>query len=145
MTDSFNRISYTKRIAQRLYRTINNRKSIVVRFWLRLGFFEPCGVSDSKLILIKYSSLSGYLANRDLYFVFRIQTMKNKEGKALYTGLLDVWAKTVRSEGFFALWKGFVPYYARIAPATVLLFLFVERLTILYKKNIMHSSDSTGI
>lgn len=78
-------------------------------------------------------------------YVSRIQTMKSKDGKQLYTGLVDVWVRTVRSEGFFALWKGFVPYYVGIAPATVLLFVFVERLTILYKKYILHSSDSTGI
>lgn len=75
----------------------------------------------------------------------RIQTMKTKDGKQLYNGLLDVWSKTIRSEGFFALWKGFVPYYFRIAPATVLLFIFVERLTILYKSKILGTSGSSGM
>jgi solute carrier family 25 oxoglutarate transporter 11 len=34
-------------------------------------------------------------------------------GKGEYKGALDVLAKVVKSEGFFALWKGFTPYYFR--------------------------------
>ena len=34
----------------------------------------------------------------------------------------------IRQEGFFALWKGFTPYYFRIGPHTVLTFIFLEQL-----------------
>uniref|UniRef100_A0A1B6EEB9 Mitochondrial carrier protein n=1 Tax=Clastoptera arizonana TaxID=38151 RepID=A0A1B6EEB9_9HEMI len=75
----------------------------------------------------------------------RIQTMKTETGTPLYTGLLDVWSKTVRAEGFFALWKGYVPYLLRVTPATILLFIFCEQQTMLYKKYVMGVSDPKGL
>lgn len=46
----------------------------------------------------------------------------------------DVLAKVVRYEGFFSLWKGFTPYYARLGPHTVLTFIFLEQLNKFYGK-----------
>lgn len=40
----------------------------------------------------------------------------------------------IRDEGVFSLWKGFTPYYARLGPHTVLTFIFLEQMNILYKK-----------
>lgn len=40
----------------------------------------------------------------------------------------DVIVKLVRSEGLLSLWKGFTPYYARLGPHTVLIFIFLEKL-----------------
>jgi solute carrier family 25 oxoglutarate transporter 11 len=70
----------------------------------------------------------------------RIQNMKYINGVPEYTGVLDVVIKLIRNEGFFSLWKGFTPYYARLGPHTVLIFVFWERLKILYY-NYHHSSD----
>ena len=39
--------------------------------------------------------------------------MKITDGNPEYKGAVDVIAKVVRNEGFFALWKGFTPYYFR--------------------------------
>jgi solute carrier family 25 (mitochondrial oxoglutarate transporter), member 11 len=41
-------------------------------------------------------------------------------GTMPYTGLVDVWSKTAAQEGFFSLWKGFTPYFFRLAPHTIL-------------------------
>lgn len=43
-------------------------------------------------------------------------------------------AKVVRYEGFFSLWKGFTPYYARLGPHTVLTFIFLEQMNKFYGK-----------
>ncbi|XP_053597835.1 mitochondrial 2-oxoglutarate/malate carrier protein [Microplitis demolitor] len=64
----------------------------------------------------------------------RIQNMKMIDGKPEYRGAFDVLGKVVRNEGFFALWKGFIPYYARLGPHTVLTFIFLEQMTASYKK-----------
>ncbi|KAK3509426.1 hypothetical protein QTP70_034185 [Hemibagrus guttatus] len=48
----------------------------------------------------------------------RIQNMKMIDGKPEYKNGLDVLVKVVRKEGFFSLWKGFTPYYARLGPHT---------------------------
>lgn len=45
----------------------------------------------------------------------------------------DVLVKVVRNEGFFSLWKGFTPYYARLGPHTVLTFIFLEQMNKFYK------------
>ena len=46
--------------------------------------------------------------------------------------LQDVWKQLIRKEGFFSLWKGFTPYYARLGPHTVLTFIFLEQFRKLY-------------
>ncbi|NWR26057.1 M2OM protein, partial [Emberiza fucata] len=48
--------------------------------------------------------------------------------------LQDVLLKVVRYEGFFSLWKGFTPYYARLGPHTVLTFIFLEQMNKWYQR-----------
>ncbi|XP_007441668.2 mitochondrial 2-oxoglutarate/malate carrier protein, partial [Python bivittatus] len=64
----------------------------------------------------------------------RIQNMRMIDGKPEYRNGLDVLVKVVRYEGFFSLWKGFTPYYARLGPHTVLTFIFLEQLNKFYRK-----------
>jgi solute carrier family 25 oxoglutarate transporter 11 len=62
--------------------------------------------------------------------------MKSINGKPEFTGTFDVLAKVTRNEGLFALWKGFLPYYCRLGPHTVLTFIFLEQMTSFYKLKI---------
>ncbi|KRY14676.1 Mitochondrial 2-oxoglutarate/malate carrier protein [Trichinella patagoniensis] len=62
----------------------------------------------------------------------RIQNMKTVDGRPEYKNALDVWLKIARNEGPQALWKGFTPYYFRIAPHTVLMFIFLEQINRAY-------------
>ncbi|KAI0224847.1 Mitochondrial 2-oxoglutarate/malate carrier protein [Lamellibrachia satsuma] len=73
----------------------------------------------------------------------RLQNMKVVDGKAEYSGTLDVFYKVVRREGILSLWKGFTPYYARLGPHTVLTFIFLEQATALYRKHVL-KDDSGG-
>merc|ERR1712100_217735 len=41
---------------------------------------------------------------------------KLADGSVQYTGTLDCWVKTVRAEGFLALYKGFMPGWLRLGP-----------------------------
>uniref|UniRef100_A0A1B6G6T4 Mitochondrial 2-oxoglutarate/malate carrier protein n=2 Tax=Cuerna arida TaxID=1464854 RepID=A0A1B6G6T4_9HEMI len=72
----------------------------------------------------------------------RIQTMKSVDGRPVYTGLFDVWTKTISKEGVLSLWKGFSPYYMRMAPHTTLLLLFTEQFTYIYSVHILHNKSS---
>jgi len=45
-----------------------------------------------------------------------------------YRGPIDCLLKTIRSEGVFALQKGWLAQYARLGPHTVLTFVFLEQL-----------------
>ncbi|BFZ23153.1 hypothetical protein BsWGS_26192 [Bradybaena similaris] len=74
----------------------------------------------------------------------RIQNMKMIDGKPEYSGAFDVLSKTVRQEGFFSLWKGFTPYYARLGPHTVLTFIFLEQMNRAYRHYILHDDSAGG-
>ncbi|XP_072315446.1 mitochondrial 2-oxoglutarate/malate carrier protein [Eucyclogobius newberryi] len=67
----------------------------------------------------------------------RIQNMKMIDGKPEYKNGLEVLARVVGKEGFFSLWKGFTPYYARLGPHTVLTFIFLEQMNRLYKSRVL--------
>lgn len=63
----------------------------------------------------------------------RIQSMRYIDGKPEYKNGLEVLVRVIRNEGFFSLWKGFTPYYARLGPHTVLTFIFLEQMNKFYK------------
>ncbi|XP_050527188.1 mitochondrial 2-oxoglutarate/malate carrier protein-like [Daktulosphaira vitifoliae] len=67
----------------------------------------------------------------------RIQQQTFVNGKGEYLNMLDASRKLVKSEGITALWKGLPFYYMRIAPATVLLFIYMEQLNYAYKRYFM--------
>lgn len=62
----------------------------------------------------------------------RLQNMKVINGVPEYTGMADIVGRIVRQEGVLALWRGFIPYYSRLGPHTVLTFIFMEQLKTLY-------------
>lgn len=65
----------------------------------------------------------------------RVQNMKIIDGKPEFKGAMDCFAKLVRNEGVLALWSGFLPYYFRLGPHTVLTFIILEQLNAAYKRN----------
>lgn len=59
--------------------------------------------------------------------------MYNQNGN-LYQGVFDCLMKTVRTEGLFAIYKGFLPHLARILPHTILTLSLAEQTNKLMKK-----------
>jgi len=59
--------------------------------------------------------------------------MYNQNGN-LYAGVFDCLAKTVRTEGFLAIYKGFLPHLARILPHTILTLSLAEQTNKLMRK-----------
>ena len=66
------------------------------------------------------------------------------DGLMFYFSLQDVLFKVIRNEGFFSLWKGFTPYYARLGPHTVLTFIFLEQMNTYYKVYILKDTSGGG-
>jgi len=59
----------------------------------------------------------------------RIMNQPTKDGIGLlYSGSIDCLTKTVRQEGFFALYKGLVPIWARMAPWSLVFWLSYEKI-----------------
>ncbi|CEF70692.1 Mitochondrial 2-oxoglutarate/malate carrier protein [Strongyloides ratti] len=67
----------------------------------------------------------------------RIQSMRIVDGIPEYSGMGDVLKKVISKEGFFALWKGFTPYYMRLGPHTVITFIILEQMNSAYNKHIL--------
>lgn len=65
----------------------------------------------------------------------RVQNMKVINGVPEYAGMLDALAKTVKTEGFASLWKGFTPYFLRLGPHTILTFICLEQMKAMYQRN----------
>uniref|UniRef100_A0A1I8ESI2 Mitochondrial 2-oxoglutarate/malate carrier protein n=1 Tax=Wuchereria bancrofti TaxID=6293 RepID=A0A1I8ESI2_WUCBA len=84
------------------------------------------------------SGLATTLASMPIDIVkTRVQNMRMIHGKPEYSGMLDVWSKIISNEGFFSLWKGFMPYYFRMGPHTMLTFIILEQLNAAYFKYIL--------
>lgn len=68
----------------------------------------------------------------------RLQNMKG----AMYSGTFDVLIKVTKQEGFFSLWRGFAPYYAKLGPHTVICFIILEQLNTLYKTRMIQQGGN---
>lgn len=55
---------------------------------------------------------------------------KSPDGSVLYKGTVDCWVKTVRAEGFLALYKGFFPGWLRLGPWQLVFWSTYEQLRI---------------
>ena len=57
--------------------------------------------------------------------------------RARVHGAVDCLLKCVRQEGVQSLWKGFLPYYMRLGPHTVLTFVILEQLNRAYDQQLV--------
>lgn len=61
---------------------------------------------------------------------------RDASGRGLmYNGIIDCFAKTLRTEGIRGLYKGLIPVYARIAPHSMLTLMFWEKLKYLHHQH----------
>lgn len=60
--------------------------------------------------------------------MYNQQSNANHKGGALYKNGIDCLIKTVKVEGFPALYKGFSAHYLRIGPHTIFTFVFLEQV-----------------
>lgn len=70
-----------------------------------------------------------------------MQQQKIIESKPEYSSMMDAAVNLVKKESPKAFWKGLPFYYLRVAPATVLMFTFKEKLEALYRKTMMGGGD----
>ena len=59
--------------------------------------------------------------------------MQNQHDR-IYKSIPQTLFKVAKDEGFFALWKGFTPYFCRSGGHTVTMFLAVEQYRRLFKE-----------
>ncbi|XP_045550252.1 kidney mitochondrial carrier protein 1 isoform X3 [Salmo salar] len=71
--------------------------------------------------------LAGALASNPIDVV-RTRMMNQTCGAVTYQGTLDCLLQTSRSEGFMALYKGFLPNWLRLGPWNIIFFVTYEQL-----------------
>lgn len=107
---------------------------------IKEGFGLHVGASFFSGLLTSIASLPMDIAKT------RIQNMKTPPGaKPEYSGTLDVLARVCRNEGPLALWKGFTPYFARLTPLTILIFVFLEQYNKLYYKYVLGTEGGSSL
>jgi solute carrier family 25 oxoglutarate transporter 11 len=68
----------------------------------------------------------------------RLQQMRPRpDGTLPYSGMLGCLMQISRHEGVLAMWKGFLPYFLRLGPHTILSFIFLEQLNKSFSKSSM--------
>ena len=70
--------------------------------------------------------------------------MKIIDGKPEYSGAAEVLSKIIKTEGYLALWKGFTPYYLRLGPHTVLVFVLLEKFNSMFRKHVLGDTSGKG-
>lgn len=79
----------------------------------------------------EFSRVMNPHANADIDTI--MSRMYNQNGN-LYQGVFDCLAKTVKTEGVLAIYKGFLPHLARILPHTILTLSLAEQTIKLMRK-----------
>jgi solute carrier family 25 (mitochondrial oxoglutarate transporter), member 11 len=131
----------------------NGSSPFVVRAMM-VGVFQVATLDQFKEMFTKYfhqkkdSLLNVFSSAMASGLVYSIATMpleacKNRmanqkidpmTGKLPYTGIIQTIQKVSATEGFFALYKGFFPYYLRCGGHTVAMFVCVQMLRDAYIK-----------
>lgn len=96
------------------------------QFLLGTGRFEE-GIS----LHFTASLYSGFLATCASLPMDTIKTrVQNSGGQGgiVYAGPVDCAKQLIKAEGPLALWKGFTPFFFRLAPHTILTFIFLEQI-----------------
>uniref|UniRef100_A0A7S2RVT7 Uncharacterized protein n=2 Tax=Rhizochromulina marina TaxID=1034831 RepID=A0A7S2RVT7_9STRA len=89
---------------------------------------------DGILLQAASSFTAGFLMTCTVapFDMVRTQLMNQpSEGPRLYSGFMDCLFKIVGKEGPLALWKGFIPMWARIAPNAMISLILFEQLTLM--------------
>jgi len=58
----------------------------------------------------------------------RVHTANGVLAPHIYNGSIDCFVRTIKNEGFFALYKGFVPTFLRMGPWNIIFFITYEQL-----------------
>ncbi|KAI8837434.1 mitochondrial carrier domain-containing protein [Chytriomyces cf. hyalinus JEL632] len=101
---------------------------------LKSGWFKPAGKDGSISLHFAASAFTSLFVciamNPFDVIMTRMYNQNHAKGGqgAMYASFVDCFAKTVRTEGPLALYKGFSAHYLRIGPHTILTFVFLEQV-----------------
>jgi len=96
-------------------------------FFAKRRLVKHLGMEEGPMLHLASSTASGFVVCCVMHPPDTIMSRMYNQNGNLYQGVFDCLSKTVRTEGFLAIYKGFMPHLARILPHTILTLSFAEQ------------------
>lgn len=103
-------------------------------FFAKRRLVKHLGMEEGPALHLASSTASGFVVCVVMHPPDTIMSRLYNQNGNLYKGVFDCLAKTIRTEGFFAIYKGVIPHLTRILPHTILTLSLAEQTTKLVKK-----------
>ncbi|KAM0270246.1 hypothetical protein ACHAQH_009503 [Verticillium albo-atrum] len=96
-------------------------------FFAKRRLVRHFGMEEGPALHLASSTVSGFVVCCVMHPPDTIMSRLYNQNGNLYKGVFDCLLKTIRTEGLFAIYKGFVPHLARILPHTILTLSLAEQ------------------
>ncbi|RKU48041.1 Mitochondrial oxaloacetate carrier protein [Coniochaeta pulveracea] len=103
-------------------------------FFAKRRLVKHLGMEEGPALHLTSSTISGFVVCVFMHPPDTVMSRLYNQNGNLYKGVFDCLYKTVKTEGFFAIYKGFAPHLARILPHTILTLSLAEQTNKLIKK-----------
>jgi solute carrier family 25 protein 34/35 len=103
-------------------------------FFAKRRLVRHLDMQEGMLLHVASSTASGFVVCCCMHPADTIMSRMYNQNGNLYQGVFDCLAKTVRTEGFLAIYKGFMPHLARILPHTILTLTLSEQTNKLVRR-----------
>jgi len=103
-------------------------------FFAKRRLVRHLGMEEGPALHLASSTASGFVVCVVMHPPDTIMSRLYNQNGNLYKGVFDCLAKTVSTEGFLAIYKGFLPHLARILPHTILTLSLAEQTNKLVRK-----------
>ncbi|PKK44942.1 hypothetical protein CI102_8805 [Trichoderma harzianum] len=103
-------------------------------FLAKRQLVKHAGMEEGPALHLASSSVSGFVVCCVMHPPDTIMSRLYNQHGNLYSGIFDCLGKTIRTEGIFAIYKGFIPHLARILPHTILTLSLAEQTAKLVRK-----------
>ncbi|KAK8915446.1 hypothetical protein H634G_07696 [Metarhizium anisopliae BRIP 53293] len=103
-------------------------------FFAKRRLMRHAGMEEGPALHLASSAASGFVVCCFMHPPDTIMSRLYNQNGNLYKGVFDCLGKTIRTEGLFAIYKGFLPHLARILPHTILTLSLAEQTNKLVRK-----------
>ncbi|KAK5988812.1 Mitochondrial oxaloacetate transport protein [Cladobotryum mycophilum] len=103
-------------------------------FFAKRQLIKHVGLEEGPALHLASSAVSGFVVCVVMHPPDTVMSRLYNQNGNLYRGIFDCLGKTIRTEGIFAIYKGFIPHLARILPHTILTLSLAEQTAKLIRK-----------
>ncbi|KAI9167348.1 mitochondrial oxaloacetate transporter [Paramyrothecium foliicola] len=96
-------------------------------FLAKRQLVRHAGMEEGPTLHLASSAVSGFVVCCVMHPPDTVMSRLYNQNGNLYKGVFDCLGKTIKTEGVFAIYKGFLPHLARILPHTILTLSLAEQ------------------